>query len=294
MTTDQTTMVRHLHKKSKELLSREHLPGELVALVVAVADRQLQALPGAACLAPEPDAVTEIRLHNQGVPLLPRERFRPDPEQARALLLDILDIAEKIEGSLGSAARDFRENHLPNLDMDQAIAAHLGSDEAYFTRWAEKTPEAPRLVNFLVQAALSPSLIAQGKTLNPELDPARPWPHGHCPVCGSLPFISSLRGREGTRFCTCSFCLTEYRVPRLACPFCGENDHKKLTFYDSPDEPGYRIDACKSCRRYIKTTDFRNLDKTSVPSLDDLESLHMDILAQERSYLRPTLSVWGF
>ncbi|MGE4504647.1 MAG: formate dehydrogenase accessory protein FdhE [Desulfovibrionaceae bacterium] len=292
MNKDHDTRIRHLKKKSGDLLSRGHLPGDLVALILAVADLQLAALPQAAF--GEPGDPADQQRHEQGLPLLPRERFRPDQDQAGELLRAILDLAVKTPGPLGEAARAFEQKHLPGLDINEAVTAYLQADEPYFARWAEATPGAPRLVNFLVQGAVWPSIVAQGQNLAPLHDGSKPWRHGHCPVCGSLPFMSGLRGKEGERHCTCSFCLTDYRVPRLTCPFCGENDHKKLVFYDAPDEPGYRIDACQTCRNYIKTTDFRNLDKTSVPALDDLESLHMDILAQQRSFLRPTLSAWGF
>ncbi len=294
MTNDHDTMVRHLQKKSRELLSREHLPGDLVSLVVAVADRQLAALPDAAFQEPEPGELANEHQRGRGMPLLPREHFRPDRDQAATLLRDILVLSRKVPGPLGEASKAFEKDHLPDLDLGEAITAYLASDEPYFSRWGEAVSDAPRLVSFLVQAAVRPSLMAQGKHLARLYDGSKPWRHGHCPVCGSLPFMSGLRGKEGKRHCTCSFCLTEYRVPRLACPFCGETDHNKLSFYDSPDEPGFRIDACLSCRNYIKTTDFRNLDKTSIPSLDDLESLHMDILARQRSFQRPTLSIWGF
>ncbi len=150
------------------------------------------------------------------------------------------------------------------------------------------------MVSFLVHASLAPAVEALAAGLAGRIPADRIWTHGHCPVCGSLPLMSSLRDKEGRRFATCSFCLADYRVRRLGCCFCGEEDQNKLVFYDTPDAPGYRIDACEQCKNYIKTADFRALDKASVPSLDDLESLPLDYLAMERGYARPTLSAWGF
>jgi FdhE protein len=54
------------------------------------------------------------------------------------------------------------------------------------------------------------------------------------------------------------------------------------------------VDVCAACRRYVKAADFRALDKVSVPVLDDLESLALDILAREAGFERPVLSAWGF
>jgi FdhE protein len=36
------------------------------------------------------------------------------------------------------------------------------------------------------------------------------------------------------------------------------------------------------------------MDRQSVPVLDDLESLALDILAREQGFVRPTQSAWGF
>jgi FdhE protein len=45
---------------------------------------------------------------------------------------------------------------------------------------------------------------------------------------------------------------------------------------------------------YIKVTDFREMDRTSWPAMDDLESMSLDLAAMEQGWRRPTLSAWGF
>lgn len=120
------------------------------------------------------------------------------------------------------------------------------------------------------------------------------WEHGHCPTCGSLPFFSSLETKEGIRKVHCSFCRGEYRVPRLGCVYCGEKDSQRLRYFQVEEVPGFRVDLCDHCKMCIKTVDFRTMDRVLVPALDDLESLPLDVLANSRGYVRPTLSVWGF
>ena len=39
---------------------------------------------------------------------------------------------------------------------------------------------------------------------------------------------------------------------------------------------------------------FRQLDRPSLPLLDDLESIALDIRAQNQGLARPVLSAWGF
>ena len=109
-----------------------------------------------------------------------------------------------------------------------------------------------------------------------------------------MPIMTDLREKEGFRYNICGFCHAEYRVTRLQCPFCLEKDMAKLEYYEAKEEPGLRINTCKTCKMYIKQTDFRDLDRRALPLVDDLESLSLDVAAREKKYKRPTLSAWGF
>jgi FdhE protein len=52
-----------------------------------------------------------------------------------------------------------------------------------------------------------------------------------------------------------------------------------------------RIDLCDSCRHYIKTIDVRALDAPD-PCLEDLATLHLDVIAGEKGYSRVVLNPW--
>jgi FdhE protein len=54
--------------------------------------------------------------------------------------------------------------------------------------------------------------------------------------------------------------------------------------------PAVRIDACESCRTYIKTID-RTADATAIPIVDDIATVTLDLWAREQGYqrLRPNL-----
>jgi FdhE protein len=141
---------------------------------------------------------------------------------------------------------------------------------------------------------MTPSLERMALKLAAVTDLRKSWTHGHCPVCGSMPIMSDLREKEGFRYNICGFCHSEYHFPRLQCPFCLEKDTAKLEYYEAKEEPGVRINACRTCMMYIKQTDFRNLDRRALPLIDDLDSLALDIAAREKDFKRPSLSAWGF
>ena len=92
----------------------------------------------------------------------------------------------------------------------------------------------------------------------------------------------------------CSYCRTTFRAKRIQCPFCLEEDAKKLDYFTTENEPGYQVHVCRSCKSYIKIADFREFfGRESIPALDDLESLPLDIAAQNEDFHRVAPSEWG-
>jgi len=282
-----------LERKLVALRKKGFLPDGLLDMIEGTARLQLEARRNARV--DVPTALADAVRAAMGAPVLPRAEFSFDREQADRLFDQFLYLVQAHSGALAQAAVIVREAVANgSLNKEEAFARFLDGDDAYFQDWGRRTPGAPRLLSFLIQASLTPSLraVAEAVADQAKLEEARQG--GHCPICGSLPFIGSLREKEGFRHLSCSFCLSDYRARRLACPFCGEDNHTHLEYFISKDEPGYRVELCQTCKRYMKTADFRNLDRASLPGLDDLESLALDILAREQGYSRPTLSAWGF
>jgi FdhE protein len=78
----------------------------------------------------------------------------------------------------------------------------------------------------------------------------------------------------------------------MACPSCGTQDPDKLKYFTTDGETGFRVETCDTCRTYVKTIDFRALDRQVFAPLNDLESLALDLLAQDHKYVRLAPSVW--
>jgi FdhE protein len=295
MSTDHDLRARRLEKKLAELATKDFLPREIVTLVGEVARRQLAAQACAAVALPAAADLPDALAASQGKPLIERGRFPFDATQAELLFGEFAELLAGLGGEQAKAVAAVRAALASGeITLAEAFARHLAGDDAFFALFAGRTPAAPRTLGFLVQAALTPSLAAAADAFRAEIEKADARQHGHCPVCGSLPLFSVLREKEGLRFAVCSFCQAEYRIRRLSCPYCDEADPAKLTFFTADELPGFRVDVCAACRRYVKAADFRALDKVSVPVLDDLESLALDILAREAGFERPVLSAWGF
>lgn len=286
-------------KKLNALGTIEGLPAGLVALVSGTIERQLATKAKLIEKKERDDDLTE-RLEDvekvlRGASLFPRELFFVDRVIATELFEALSELAADSSPALAQAVSlTAMARQQGEFDLASAMDAHLAGDDRFFQTVGSLTPQTPRFIGFLVQAAMSPGLEILGERIYARFPKDRTWTHGHCPVCGSPPLMSRLLGKEGARHLTCSFCHVEYRARRLMCPYCGEDDAKKLDYFTTPDEPGYRVDTCSTCKQYIKTTDFRNFDRPSQPLLDDLESLALDIAVQKRGFSRPVLSAWGF
>lgn len=283
-----------LDKTLETIRTKKYLDEGLVELIENVAHMQLAARLKVDVVLPEQAALASTSEVLQGKPLLPLHHFPIDSTQAQALFCELADMLGSQQGQLAAAAQTLAKAVTSeDLDLGEAFARFLEGNTAFFEKWAKRFPDTPRALDFLVQSALTPSLEVVAQELADRL-PSGTRSTGSCPICGGMPFISSLRGKKGKRFATCSMCRHEYPVRRLACPYCDEDDATKLKFFTAKEEPGYRVDTCDSCGLYIKTVDFREMDRHEIPALDDLDSLALDFVADQEGFRRATLSAWGF
>jgi len=291
---DAASATRLLEKKLADLSGKTVLPAAMLTLVAETARAQLR-VRAAQSVEIAPEMLEDVERTLRGAPFLPRDRFPPDNAQAAALFAEVSGIVRQSEPHLAEALGVIDAALAGGgLDLDTAFARHVAGDDAFFTAFGEKTPNAPRLLNFLVQAALAPRLAAVAEAAYAHFPKDRSWNFGQCPVCASPPLMARLADKAGARHLTCSFCQIEYRAKRLMCPYCGEEDHKMLEVFTAAEEPGYFVHVCLRCKNYIKTVDFREFDRPSLPILDDLESLTLDLAARGQGYGRPVLSAWGF
>jgi FdhE protein len=94
-----------------------------------------------------------------------------------------------------------------------------------------------------------------------------------------------VEGQGAGRFLVCGSCGLEWPFERILCPACFERDPVKLPGFTSATHPAVRLEACETCRRYVKSLDLSQ-DAGPLPEVDDLASLSLDLWAIERGYAR--------
>jgi FdhE protein len=177
--------------------------------------------------------------------------------------------------ALAASARQFAM-----LDSDSWIA----SLESYWQHAGRYDQQVGAFAQFLPRAFLQ--ALAEFRA---ELMPRAPLVGTMrlCPLCGSRPLLGVLRpeGDGGKRFLLCSFCLQEWEFRRILCPTCGEEAEDKLPIYIAEESPHIRVEACDTCKFYLRTIDLTK-EGNAVPLVDDLAAIPHTLWANEQGYSR--------
>ena len=228
-------------------------------------------------------------LKKEGFPLLQRQDFPLDLESSVQLFKSLCQVAKKANPFISEQAERI-EGILEERELDLGPFLRDGLDEKKIEKIAENFQVDKKVLAFLMLTSTKPSIEANRRTVQDQVE-AETWLKGFCPICGSLPFLSLLKEETGKRFLVCSFCGHEWRADRISCPFCENKEPGSLQFFQAEGEELYRIDLCEKCHQYIKTIDARVIEVLD-PALEDLATLHLDLVASKKGYKRPVPNSW--
>ena len=118
-----------------------------------------------------------------------------------------------------------------------------------------------------------------------------------CPYCFGKPQLSFLRITEpgaesGNRSLLCATCLSSWEFRRVVCASCLEERPFKLEYFKSDEYDHVRIEACESCKQYVKGIDLTRLG-LAVPLVDEVASAALDLWATEKGYAKIELNLVG-
>ncbi|MCU1307254.1 MAG: uncharacterized protein JWN45_1949 [Acidobacteriaceae bacterium] len=115
-----------------------------------------------------------------------------------------------------------------------------------------------------------------------------------CPFCFRRPALGILRpeGDGAKRSLLCSLCSTEWEFRRIVCPACGEQDVDRLPIYTASEFEHIRVEACDTCKVYIKTVDLTKNGR-AVPVVDELAAIPLTLWAAEKGYRKLQANLLG-
>lgn len=165
-------------------------------------------------------------------------------------------------------------------------------DQLLLDQWYE-----PLNMQFFAKAFLQPygRLLAESglRPVRRNIDTTE----SRCPVCGGKPQVSCLLENQsladgGGRYLICSTCLTVWQFRRVVCANCGEERPAKLAYFQTAQYDHVRIEACDSCRHYIKGIDLTRFGFAD-PLVDDVAAAPLDLWAREQGYQKIELNLVG-
>jgi len=210
-------------------------------------------------------------------PLLEGATLRVDQERAS-------DLARRLAAAVGIVAED-------GIDALEMIRSAITRDHDGFERMSNHLAVPADTLAVVAQLAATPLLHACARGLG--ADSPRTWQRGYCPVCGAWPVLVEMRGIERVRCLRCGCCGADWPLPLLHCAFCDEIDHHHLgSLLLEGEEQQTRIETCESCHGYLKAVTTLGALPFRTLALKDLETIPLDLAAQDRGYARPAHPGW--
>jgi formate dehydrogenase maturation protein FdhE len=133
----------------------------------------------------------------------------------------------------------------------------------------------------VLQQAMRPFLTRAADAVMARIDLAD-WKRGTCPLCGGEPDLAVITP-AADRLLICSRCSARWRFHQLACPFCLNEDRRRITSFASRDGQ-YRLYACDVCERYLKAFDARRAARPVMTVVDSVATLPLDAAAMQKGY----------
>jgi formate dehydrogenase accessory protein FdhE len=211
-------------------------------------------------------------------------------------LLTALDPARDLERALPAIRSAFPlilkavEDAGPSPLVAQAQVLRTQStqaiDEMLLSYW-----QSPSDTEFFAKAFLQPYGYFVAAPHAPLTDERR------CPQCGGKPQLSFLQNKEvtaesGNRDLICAKCLSSWPFRRVVCANCGEEEPAKLAYFQSPSIDHVRVEACDTCKHYLKSVDLTRLG-TAQPLVDEVAAAPLDLWATDHGYTKIELNLIG-
>jgi FdhE protein len=216
-----------------------------------------------------------------GLPLIDFSAGTFDLTEPRKYFTALLEIAEKrAPGETKEVLQMIQEG---TFNFDKMISDSFNSLQEDEEVSEDIDDDVIDLVDLFLEESLRPALEKVVEKYGKSIAKAG-WDEGYCPICGKEPKIGEIREEEGRRFLFCTQCGFEWRFMRIKCPFCGNEEQQTLAYFSIEGEEKYRVDVCNECKRYIKTVDFRETEEEADLDVEDIATLHLDMLANEEGY----------
>ena len=223
-----------------------------------------------------------------GLPLIDLAGQKYDLTRPKEYFYSLIAIAEK---RLPAEARKFLDVIKDEqFDWETIIRASFNpnpAEEEILDKEVKTSGEHDEqldLIDLFIEESLRPELEVVAEQYGAAVEKSE-WMEGYCPICGKEPKIGEIRESEdGRRYLFCHQCGYKWHFRRIKCPFCGNEEQHSLAYFAVEGEERYRVDVCNKCRRYIKIVELPKSSEDVNLDVEDIATLHLDVLAYEEGY----------
>ncbi len=217
-----------------------------------------------------------------GLPLIDLSSGGIDLSEPREYFLALLGIAQKrVPNETDDIVEKIKDG---SVDFDKMVReAFYSQNEDASDDSEESDDDVFDLVDLFLEESLRPAMEKVVEKYGTRIAESG-WSEGYCPICGKEPKIGEIKDEEGRRYLFCNQCGFEWYFKRVVCPFCGNDEQQTLAYFTIEGDERYRVDVCNVCKRYIKMVDFRETKEEANLDVEDIATLHLDMLANEEGY----------
>ena len=203
---------------------------------------------------------------------------------ARVLEFDdlVLDWSD-VRRLCGQAADLLRRADLLDADVEARAQAYLRDAQALpqeLRRWFDRDPAADAGASQVWAFGLRPYLTRAAAALLPRVA-AADWQRGTCLICGGDPEFASWTGAD--RRLVCGRCAAQWAFDPARCPHCPEAEPSARQSFSDPTR-SYRVEACTTCRRYVKGLDEDRAGRGVLIAYDPIATLPLDVAASQLGF----------
>lgn len=237
----------------------------------------------------EPVSITEEQWQlslEQKVPLLNFDGLMPDRDKVNNVVEEVYNVILTHRPQLKDELEKIKAQlDVPNKDLRPLLERFIWQDEKSLNDYLEKHELNGELLSLILFHVARPLVAGFASGLNGRKSYEK-WQKNTCPVCGWKASMAVTSGENKQRILHCSFCETAWPFKTMECPHCSNEDHHTLKYLTIDDDEVYRINVCEKCRGYIKTLDESKVVFKNTAMEEDLNTLHLDIIAQREGYLK--------
>jgi len=187
---------------------------------------------------------------------------------------------------LQGAARQIRDAFQSGrLDIAGVLSAAASGDLPGLRQTARGQQLDPELLWIMAQHCIKPALQSWRRQIAPAVDELS-WHHGFCFLCGASATLGELQDNVQAKHLRCAQCGADWHFPVLQCLQCGNEEHSSRPHFYLDGQGDRRVEACDACHSYHKVITAFTPTEPELLVVEDLLSLQLDFVAQQRGYLK--------